>query len=269
MAKLARDDGVELHWESRGDGPTVILAPYWQGHPSVFENLISELESDHRLVTYDARGTGQSTRQGPHDMDTGAEDLAAIAEAAGGNATAVGLSDGVNRTVRAADAHPDLIPKAVGLGLAPLSREMLPKLDAPIGSEGVIEAFIEMLSGSYRGALRTFVPATNKQMSEEEVDRRIDEQVAYVPQDVAVERVKAWAYDDALEPARRLGERLWFVYSQDMAGMWAPSGGELVRIYRDFLPDAHYVEVEDGMISRPDLSAAVVRKAASGIKSSV
>ena len=39
MAQLARDDGVEIHWEEQGSGPLVVLAPYCISHPSVFERL--------------------------------------------------------------------------------------------------------------------------------------------------------------------------------------------------------------------------------------
>ena len=49
-ARLERPDGVELHWEERGEGPPVVLAPYWSGHPGVYEDLLSDLARDHRVV---------------------------------------------------------------------------------------------------------------------------------------------------------------------------------------------------------------------------
>ena len=46
----------------------------------MFDGLIDDLVTDHRVVTYDLRGSGQSTRQGPYDVDTDAADLAALIE---------------------------------------------------------------------------------------------------------------------------------------------------------------------------------------------
>ena len=43
MPPLERPDGVELHWEEQGEGPLVVLAPYWSGHPGVYEALLSNL----------------------------------------------------------------------------------------------------------------------------------------------------------------------------------------------------------------------------------
>ena len=47
MAVLERPDGVEIHWEGRGDGPLVLLSSYWSTHPSSFEGLRAELAPDH------------------------------------------------------------------------------------------------------------------------------------------------------------------------------------------------------------------------------
>jgi hypothetical protein len=40
---VSRPDGVELHWEERGEGPLVVVAAYWSMHPSTFDPLIGEL----------------------------------------------------------------------------------------------------------------------------------------------------------------------------------------------------------------------------------
>ena len=94
MAKLTRDDGIEIHWQEGGSGPLVVLAPYCISYPGVFDPLVAQLESDHRVVRYDDRGTGASTRQGPYDMETGAADLAALVEALGGGAVVVAMAEG-------------------------------------------------------------------------------------------------------------------------------------------------------------------------------
>ncbi|HVS28084.1 MAG TPA: hypothetical protein VHE14_00915, partial [Solirubrobacteraceae bacterium] len=66
MATLRVQDGVDLHFTERGFGPLVVIVVHWSGHPTVFEALAADLCVDHRVVTYDARGTGQSTQAGPH-----------------------------------------------------------------------------------------------------------------------------------------------------------------------------------------------------------
>ena len=43
MASLERDGGIEIHWEERGSGPLVVLAPYCISYPSVFDPLEAEL----------------------------------------------------------------------------------------------------------------------------------------------------------------------------------------------------------------------------------
>ena len=65
MPRLARPDGVEIHWEERGEGPLVVLATQFFGFPEVFEDLLADLAGDHRVVTYHLRGTGESTRRVP------------------------------------------------------------------------------------------------------------------------------------------------------------------------------------------------------------
>ena len=122
MQTLRREDGIELHWQERGSGPLVVIAPYWSMHPSSFEPLIGELDGYHRVVTYHDRGTGSSTRRGPYDLDTSAADLEAVVETAGEAAVIVATADGCNRAVRVAAARPDLVRAVVTIGGAPVAR---------------------------------------------------------------------------------------------------------------------------------------------------
>ena len=87
MHAVERPDGVEIRWEERGSGPLVVIVHQilWS-YPQVYAELIGDLARDHRVVTYDARGCGASTRVGPYDAETDAGDLLAVTEAAGGQA---------------------------------------------------------------------------------------------------------------------------------------------------------------------------------------
>ncbi|TMK74059.1 MAG: alpha/beta hydrolase [Actinobacteria bacterium] len=193
----------------RGQGPLVVLAPYWSGHPGVYEALLSDLARDHRVVTWDARGTGQSTPAGPYDMETDCSDLAAIVDQAGGDAVVISTADGANRAVRVAASRKDLVAAVVALGTAPFARMHFEGSEGMIASETVVGAFINMLERDYRGALRALLSATNAQMSEPELRERVAFQISYCPQEPAAARVRAWAEDDPTAAARETGERLW------------------------------------------------------------
>jgi pimeloyl-ACP methyl ester carboxylesterase len=262
MPRLARPDGVELHVVEKGEGQPVVLAPYWSGHPGVFEQLLADLSTDHRIVSFDARGTGGSTRRGPYDMETDAADLEAVVEAAGSGVVVISIADGCNRAVRLGARRPDLVAAVLAIGGGPIARTKFAGGDAMVASDSVVNAFLEMLARDYRGALRTLLADTNEQMSEEEVRGRVAFQTEYCPQVAAASRVRAWAEDDPSAEAAELGKRLWILTAPDVAGPWLPSLEENRRIIERVMPEAHVVvrEREQGPVSRPDLTAEVVRR---------
>jgi hypothetical protein len=71
-----------------------------------------------------------------------------------------------------------------------------------------------------------------------------------------VGRMRTWIVDDATREAQSLGDRLWLLEHGN--NPWFPI--EVARRTRRFLPEAHIEEVEDGPLTRPDITAAVVRK---------
>ena len=260
MAHVERPGGVKIHWEERGSGPLVVLAPYANSHPSVYDPLEAELVVDHRVVRFDDRGTGQSTRTGPFDMETGADDLEAVIQEAGGPAVVITLTDAVHRAARVAARRPDLIDALVLPGGTPAGRTRLEGSEAMVASDSVVDAFMSMGETDYRGALRSVVTAANPQMSEDEVRERVKAQVSYQPQDTVVARWRAWTEDDATDEGREMGDRLWILYSETMSGGWFPAGEEARRISNRLFPEAHVEEVADGIVSRPDLFGSVVRR---------
>ena len=55
--------------------------------PATYEGIVADLARDHRVVTWEPRGCGSSSEDGPFDIATDAEDLLALdprARAAGG-----------------------------------------------------------------------------------------------------------------------------------------------------------------------------------------
>src|SRR3954454_19143838 len=89
-------------------------------HPGVLEGLLAELRVGHRTVRYDARGAGESTRQGPYDMATDVADLIAVVEAAGPIAAIVANGDATNRAAHAAAERPELFPYVISMETVPL-----------------------------------------------------------------------------------------------------------------------------------------------------
>jgi pimeloyl-ACP methyl ester carboxylesterase len=266
VPRLERSDGVELHWEQRGEGPLVVLAPYAIFHPSVYDSVAAQLARDHRIVRYDDRGAGESSRKGPYDMDTGSGDLAAVIEASGEAAVIVGLGDVANRAVRVCTERPELVHAIVTPGGLPAGRETLRHSEAMAASDTVVNAFLSMCETDYRGALRSLVTAGNPQMSEDEIRERVRGQAEYQPQEPAVARLRAWVDDDPQEVARACGGRLWLLCADNAGGGWFPAGREAMNLSRHLFPDANVEEIEDGIVSRPDLTAAVVRRVTAALR---
>jgi pimeloyl-ACP methyl ester carboxylesterase len=262
MPRASATDGVGLHWEERGSGPTVFLASQWSYHPMLWEQLTRELESDHRVVRYDERGTGRSERVGPYDLETSSSDLEVVVEAAGGTpVVVVGLMDGPAKAVRVAARRPDLISYVVSPGGAPLSRRAMAPSEAMISSNTVVGAFMQQLETDYRSAVRSLVESANPNMSQDDVRARVVGQVEHVPVDVAAARVREWAEDEGSEePARELGDRLVVLLSEAITGGWWPGPDTMRPLLRRHFPQAVIATIEDGIISRPDLTAAVIRE---------
>jgi pimeloyl-ACP methyl ester carboxylesterase len=263
VSELSRPDGTRIHFEIQGEeGPAVILATYLSWTPAIYTDLLSDLAADHRVVTYHLRGTGDSSRHGPYDMETDGGDLEAVSETIAGPRLLLATADSSNRATRLAVRRPDLIDMVIALGPPPFSRRWFEGREALLGSSTVIEAFQEMLEHNYRGGVRTLIEATNPQLSEGELRERIDAQVRFCPAEAAVKRVKAWADDDPGEEARELGDRLWIFTAAGLAGAWLPPHEEMVRLIKLALPQAHLFEFPagSGAISRPHEAAEAMRR---------
>ena len=258
MPSLTRPDGIELHWEEHGpagDGPTVVLVCACMSFPAVFDDLVRLMAEDQRVLTYDARGTGRSTRRGPYQRDTDDDDLEALLDHVG-PAALVALGDGCNRGVRVAARRPELVHAVITPGGNPLGREVLGQSEGLAASQSVLSALIEMMRTDYRAALRTTISSTNPQMDEDEVRERVDAMAEYAPQDVTLARLLAWIEDDAAEEAHAIGNKLWLLHHPH--NPWFPL--DIVEPTRQALPEANVEVVDDGPLSRPDIPAALVRR---------
>jgi pimeloyl-ACP methyl ester carboxylesterase len=257
--EVVRPDGARIHLEARGEGPVVMLCHHavWS-HPAIYGDLIADLARDHRAIVYDPRGCGRSSRRGPYELETDADDLAAVVQAAGGAAVVIAVGDGFNRAARVAAARPDLLRHVLAIGPAPaifLPRTALEGSDSVAASESVVDMLLQMMTTDPRAALRTIVTASNPDLDEDAVRERVDFVAEYVEAEATLERARKWLADDVSEQARILGDRLWIMYG----GADPLFEGELGARVADSFPKAHLEEISDGPVSRPELTAARVR----------
>jgi pimeloyl-ACP methyl ester carboxylesterase len=256
MATVTRPDGTRLHVEVRGDGPLVVITPGLWSPPHVFDELVGDLASDHRVVTYDARGTGESDPHGPYDLATDAADLAAVVAAQdAGPATFVAGGVGGNLALRVMRDHSELAHAVISPTGSPVAGA-IDTDDTFANSGSVISLLGEMALRDYRSFLRNLIASTNPQLDEDAVRARIGAVVAYTPQEVMVARAQAWVEDDAVPICRDAGDRLWILISAP--DQWTSAAAAPAT--RALLPDAHVLQIEDGPLSRPDLTTEVVRR---------
>jgi pimeloyl-ACP methyl ester carboxylesterase len=106
MQTVTSNDGTTIAYDRHGSGPAVILVG---GALSLrrfkkMEQFSQALGERFTVINYDRRGRGDSTDVGPFAVEREIEDIAALIEAAGGQASLWGWSSGGALALRAAGA---------------------------------------------------------------------------------------------------------------------------------------------------------------------
>lgn len=256
MPMLVRPDGIDLYWEEAGDGPAVLICNTFNLAP--VDGLIERLAPERRVVTYHPRGLGRSSRAGPYDVDTGTADAIALLEQVGPVQVALGIGDGVHRALRVAAVRPDLADRVVmtstGLGRSPDADET-PGFS---GSTEVLSALTGLMRRDYRAGLRSMVTGSGASDERE----RVEELAAAIPQEAAVGYIEAWIRTASVEVARALGARLTVLAYG--GNDWFPLS--MYEAMREYLTEACFEFVDDGPMSRPDLTAAVLLRVSEPVK---
>ncbi|MFE0946487.1 alpha/beta fold hydrolase [Streptomyces mutabilis] len=101
MQTLSRD-GTRIGYERTGDGPAVVLVSGAMSTGATMAPLAAELSGRLDVTVYDRRGRGESGDTAPYAVEREVEDLAALIEALGGEASLFGVSSGGALALRAA-----------------------------------------------------------------------------------------------------------------------------------------------------------------------
>ncbi|AQS67418.1 alpha/beta fold hydrolase [Streptomyces pactum] len=95
-------DGTRIAYESTGRGPAVVLVSGAMSTGAAVAPLAAELSDRFEVTVYDRRGRGASGDTAPFAVEREVEDLAALIEAVGGEASLYGVSSGGALVLRAA-----------------------------------------------------------------------------------------------------------------------------------------------------------------------
>src|SRR5215213_8075781 len=147
MPTVTARDGVALHVETRGEGPLVVVAFGLWAPPDALIGLRDELTADHRVLTYDLRGT----------------DLADIVAAHRPPATFVAAGAGSTLALHVLVEHPDLATAVVSPSGSPVNRIVGRATgDSFAASRSVFELLNEQAQQDYRGFVRSIVASRSE-----------------------------------------------------------------------------------------------------------
>jgi len=108
MSFITTKDGAEIFYKDWGTGPVVMFSHGWPLNADAWEDQLFALASNgYRVIAHDRRGHGRSSQTwNGNDMDTYADDLAALVQALGvHDVTHVGHSTGGGEVTRYIGRH--------------------------------------------------------------------------------------------------------------------------------------------------------------------
>ena len=134
MHTVTSKDGTTIAYERTGGGPALVIVGGALNDRGAAAPLAALLSPRFTVIAYDRRGRGDSTDTAPYAVEREIEDLAALIDATGGCAYAVGHSSGAALVLESAARG--LLPASLGkdqecLAGIPQAEMALPSLDPP------------------------------------------------------------------------------------------------------------------------------------------
>jgi pimeloyl-ACP methyl ester carboxylesterase len=112
---IVEANGVKIYYQETGSGEETLVFSHgllWSHH--MFRAQVEYFKSKYRIIAYDHRGQGQSEYRTPFDMDTLAEDAAALIKSlCDGPVHFAGLSMGGFIGMRLGARYPELIKSLI------------------------------------------------------------------------------------------------------------------------------------------------------------
>jgi non-heme chloroperoxidase len=242
---------IELYYEDLGSGPPVLLLHGWPFDSRSWEPQVHALlESGHRVIAYDRRGFGRSSRPSEgYDFDTLADDLdKVLTQLDLTDVTVIAFSLGTGELARYIGAHgTERLASCVFIeSLAPSfvkSAENPGGIDRP-GVEGVQQAILDDRFAWLTGLLGDFLNL------DEYLGKRVSEDTVRANWNAGAEasRRATWAYvltwlDDFSQDIKGIDIPTLILHGT--ADRILPIEGQGRRLHAT-LPDARYVEIEGG-----------------------
>jgi non-heme chloroperoxidase len=242
---------IELYYEDHGSGPAVVLLSGWPVDSRSWEpQMHALLEAGHRVIAYDRRGFGRSSRPTEgYDFDTLAGDLdKVLTELDLRQATVIGFSLGTGELARYVGLHgTDRLKGCVFIeSLAPsfLKSDANPTGVDQADVDEVQQAILDDRFAWLTGLLGDFLNLDDylgQRVSEETVRNLWNAGAEASP-------VATWAcplgwLDDFTEDIKRIDVPTLILHGT--ADRILPIDGQGRRLHAA-LPDAHYVEIEGG-----------------------
>lgn len=276
----ATPDG-DVAWQELGSGPTdvIVLGEWvtdieaWWRHPRVAGFLLG-LATGHRLLLFDRRGTGCSTRMVPPTLDAHVEDVRTVMDAAGADRpVVVAIGDASAAATVLAAMHPRRVRALVLVGAGVGGRPepgLAEELRAGWGGAVRIGALAPSLAGDpgYRhwwAAMLRGAATPSCAIALDRSTRGLD--VSALLGAVRVPTLVVHRADDAVcppETARRMAAGILGARRVELAGRdhapWAGDADEMLGVIRDFIDD-----LPTDVVSTTAGAAVLAVQAAAGV----
>jgi non-heme chloroperoxidase len=242
---------IELYYEDHGSGPPVVLLAGWPLDSRSWEpQLAPLLDAGHRVILYDRRGFGQSSRPATgYDFDTIAEDLhTVLVDLDLRDVALVGFSLGTGELARYIGGHGTERLRAC-VFIESLAPSFAKSAENPHGADEAVVASVQQAISEDRFKWLTGLIGDLFNL-DENLGHRISEETVRATWDAAADAspIATWAcppgwLDDFGRDIARIDIPTLILHGT--ADRILPIDGQGRRLHAA-LPDAKYVEIDGG-----------------------